>query len=191
MQKTCSQCGITKDINKFYRRIRSRDGHTSECKACNIKSGIKYQKNHRNNTNIRAKRCYQNHKKEYSAKSNQYNKNHRSLKTLYMQQYRAKNSEKIRLYSINSNLMRSYGITMQQKEKIILNQNNKCLSCGTDLKQLAHKMIHIDHDHFTNKIRGVLCHNCNTTIGLLNEDLNMVDKIRIYIEKYCLKSRRN
>lgn len=90
--------------------------------------------------------------------------------------------------NINYSYKTKYGITYQQKQELILKQNNKCLCCGVDfetIRRLQH--ICIDHDHITGVIRGVLCNNCNTALGLLHEDLERVKKLEIYIIKHCAK----
>ena len=50
------------------------------------------------------------------------------------------------------------------------------------------KMLSIDHDHETSKIRGLLCNNCNRAIGLLKDDvgvmLNAIEYIRSDGVKY-------
>ena len=68
---------------------------------------------------------------------------------------------------------------------MILKQNHRCLSCGDDLTKLNPKMAHTDHDHKTNKIRGILCNRCNTALGMLKEDLKRVYKLAEYIKRYC------
>ncbi len=42
----------------------------------------------------------------------------------------------------------------------------------------------IDHDHTTGRIRGLLCSNCNTAIGLLNEDSFVIARLTAYLERY-------
>ena len=66
-------------------------------------------------------------------------------------------------------LKRNYGITEEQYNEMFKKQNGLCYICkqpphGHGLnKQL--KRLHIDHDHNTNKIRGLLCSRCNGALG--------------------------
>ena len=46
---------------------------------------------------------------------------------------------------------------------------NKCECCNKELQDDKDK--YIDHCHITNTIRGVLCHKCNTGIGMLGDDI--------------------
>jgi hypothetical protein len=49
------------------------------------------------------------------------------------------------------------------------NQDHKCALCLCDLDRVQ---IHIDHDHGTGYIRGILCRNCNTHLGVLEKGLD-------------------
>ena len=54
-----------------------------------------------------------------------------------------------------------FGLLPGQYEMILKSQNGKCGIC----KQIINKTLCVDHDHQTNKIRGLLCINCNTKLG--------------------------
>lgn len=41
MKKTCSKCGIEKDISDFHKRTKSKDGHNHWCKDCNKNARIR------------------------------------------------------------------------------------------------------------------------------------------------------
>lgn len=185
--KMCTKCKIIKDTLEFSKRKRSRDGFFIWCKKCDNEHSKKYQKEHLEGARLRKKRWYKRHSVEQSLKSNNYNKEHRTEKTLYMREFCKKHPEETLLYRRNYNCMRAHGITLKQKEEMILNQDNKCLICEIDLRQLNTKKVHVDHDHKTNKIRGILCHYCNTALGFLEEDLEKVYKLAEYVKKYCKK----
>jgi hypothetical protein len=42
--------------------------------------------------------------------------------------------------------------------------------------------LHVDHDHKTGKVRGLLCNTCNTSLGLLSEDKNRITGLITYLE---------
>ena len=56
-----------------------------------------------------------------------------------------------------------YNLTMEQYEQFLIAHNNQCDICKSP------KILHIDHDHDTGRIRGLLCNKCNQGIGLFNE----------------------
>lgn len=77
------------------------------------------------------------------------------------------------------NAKRNYGISEDVFNKLM--KKNKCDICKIELIELKDKKI--DHCHKTNKIRGLLCNDCNTTLGKLKEDINIMKSMINYIEK--------
>ena len=67
----------------------------------------------------------------------------------------------------NSHLLNTYGITLEQKLQMIVDQGCKCKICPKPISPDEHSKSHVDHCHETGHIRGVLCHNCNRGIGYL------------------------
>ncbi len=66
-------------------------------------------------------------------------------------------------------------------------QNGKCAICGVSIALVGTKNIkdgaHVDHDHVTGNIRGLLCHNCNAGIGYLREDISLLENAIQYLNK--------
>ncbi|UEM08001.1 endonuclease VII domain-containing protein (plasmid) [Skermanella rosea] len=58
-----------------------------------------------------------------------------------------------------------YGISLEQREKLFLSQNEKCAICGIGLAQVRSLDICLDHCHKTSVVRGILCRGCNTMLG--------------------------
>lgn len=75
----------------------------------------------------------------------------------------------------------SYGLTKEQFFEIIKNQEEKCAICRTGIDQNCH----VDHCHNTNVVRGLLCNNCNTGIGMLQDSLDILKAAINYLEKYA------
>ena len=61
-------------------------------------------------------------------------------------------------------LENKYGITLDDYDKILTNQNNACAICGTTTDK-SPKPLFVDHCHTSGKIRGLLCQYCNTGLG--------------------------
>jgi hypothetical protein len=60
-------------------------------------------------------------------------------------------------------------------------QDKKCRLCDLEIEMfVGHKGGFIDHDHTTNKIRGILCNRCNTIVGGLENHKN-VEKLLEYM----------
>lgn len=77
-------------------------------------------------------------------------------------------------------LKRTYGISFAEYEKMLNAQNGKCAICGTTSTG-SRKAFHVDHDHKTGKIRGLLCSQCNTGIGNLRDDIGLLERAIEYL----------
>ena len=78
----------------------------------------------------------------------------------------------------NRNAASKYGIPYS--EVVALRDKGECDICGSDGSN--YKLgLHIDHCHETNKVRGLLCHGCNTGLGAFKEDLNLLIKAKEYL----------
>ena len=85
-----------------------------------------------------------------------------------VREYHHNNKEKVTKQMLVSHRRRLYGIDEEQYNNMILSQNNICAICNKP----SNKTLHIDHDHITGKVRGLLCSSCNTGIGLFKEDID-------------------
>jgi len=75
-------------------------------------------------------------------------------------------------------MMTTYKITAEKYDE--LNAIKNCQCCGRNEKDFV-KGLAIDHCHKSGQVRGVLCPNCNTAIGLLNDDLTVIKKVISYL----------
>ena len=72
-----------------------------------------------------------------------------------------------------------YNITKEDYVLMYNNQDGKCAICKSEPKQK--RGLHVDHCHVTKKVRGLLCHGCNTGIGSLQEDINILTNAINYL----------
>lgn len=84
---------------------------------------------------------------------------------------------------------RKYGMTTEQYEKIHADQNGQCAVCGNpetsiDGKTGTRKNLSVDHCHKTLKIRGLLCFRCNSTIGKIDESLELLRSLERYLKEH-------
>jgi hypothetical protein len=97
-----------------------------------------------------------------------YNKN--KIKVLNGQHiYYHKNKN----FHTNRRLIRLYGITLDKYNQMWSEQNGVCAICGLPemgTNQFGKVKLAVDHNHKTNKNRGLLCAKCNKAIGALNVD---------------------
>ncbi len=60
-----------------------------------------------------------------------------------------------------------YGITVEQYDAMLRQQNGLCAICGRAPKRFR---LAVDHDHETGEIRGLLCTRCNLGLGWFRDD---------------------
>ncbi len=75
----------------------------------------------------------------------------------------------------------SYGITISDYENILNNQGRVCLICKADSPNGKGNHFHIDHCHKTQNIRGLLCHNCNTSLGGFKDSVEVLQSAIKYL----------
>ena len=84
----------------------------------------------------------------------------------YYTAYRAANLEAVRANSRRHN-WGLQGIDPAEAAARLAEHNGRCDVCGTD-KHGGRGRWHIDHDHVTKKIRGILCAACNLALGRID-----------------------
>jgi hypothetical protein len=129
----------------------------------------------------KCRRCYKNEDARLQYKLNPKIKNDKNKK--YHDKYLK--SKSYRLSQLKHKLNRTnkrYGITMIERDKMIVNQNNKCLICGVDFSSIPQNHICIDHNHITGKVRGILCNKCNSGLGMFRDNPGYILKAVEYIK---------
>lgn len=78
-------------------------------------------------------------------------------------------------------LQREYGISLLDFNIMLEEQEGKCKICGT-ISPGQKGVFHVDHNHNTGEIRGLLCHACNTGLGLLQDSEEVLYKAIQYLK---------
>jgi hypothetical protein len=74
----------------------------------------------------------------------------------------------------------SYGLSKEDFFKMLQAQDNKCAICKMGINESCH----VDHCHDTNIVRGLLCGGCNTGIGMLQDNPDILEEAARYMRKY-------
>lgn len=90
---------------------------------------------------------------------------------------RKSNPEACRKYR----LKKKYGMTVAAFEAMLKAQDERCAICGIPHSEAARGGLHVDHDHATKKVRGLLCTNCNKGIGCLMDDPGLLAAAVLYL----------
>lgn len=91
------------------------------------------------------------------------------------------NPEKVRAYSRKHGLKKAYGLTPEQVDDMLAAQGHACAACRDPLA--AFPRPHVDHDHTTGKVRGVLCAHCNRGLGSFKDSPERLEKAAEYLRK--------
>ena len=67
-------------------------------------------------------------------------------------------------------------------EQLMSLQNNRCAICGTDSPGSHGNTFHVDHDHVTGKVRGLLCFRCNSSIERIDTYPDWLTKVDQYLK---------
>lgn len=158
--KTCIRCLETKSLDQFYPAKTSRDKLQSTCKKCDLQKTAERQK--ANPEACRAKT------KRWQIKNFALIKQKRKL--------------------IKDSLMcAKYQITQEYRNQLLEKQSGLCAICRV-VAHTSRKPLHIDHDHVTGKVRGLLCHSCNVGIGFLKENTEILENAKQYLSKHFNQS---
>ena len=76
-------------------------------------------------------------------------------------------------------IRRKYNLTLGQLNEMKISQDNKCKICLVEFNGTWNCVV--DHCHFTNKVRGLLCRRCNTGLGMLQDSPALLQKAIQYL----------
>ena len=94
---------------------------------------------------------------------------------------RVENREHFLHIERKSKFKRQYGISIEQYDSMLANQNNGCALCGTEKPSNRTKYFSVDHCHLTGKIRGLLCTKCNRGLGFFNDRPELLRAAAVYL----------
>jgi hypothetical protein len=137
-----------------------RDGHRNDCKKCNLAAKAARTALDPEANRERVKRW----QRENPERLNEYRR-------------RPERQRADREY----HLLRKYGITIKQYDAMLAAQNGVCAIC--DEPRPEERTLHVDHDHETGEIRGLLCFRCNQTLGSLQENYELFQKAADYLDR--------
>lgn len=193
-KRICFECKIEYPATPeyFYRNRTFLLGISYRCKKCDIKAKKEYWEKNKD-------RIYRNQKKYYytQKKQKKYRKNN-PIKICYACKQRKPRTLKY-FHNVGKSRrdglsgyckdcirkkwkMRLYNISPEEYRQLYEKYNSCCAICGRNEKILKGSL-HIDHNHKNNKIRGLLCYDCNRALGLFKDNPLILMKAIKYIQK--------
>jgi hypothetical protein len=157
--KRCKKCGEVKPLNEFHEAAGMRDGHRSECKECSRKIRRAWYAANRQSSIAYVKRWQQENKEHLHEYRREYRKGRKAQER-------------------DAHLRRTFGITQADYEELLARQGGGCAICGKKPGKIS---LHVDHDHETGEIRGLLCVGCNNALGQFRDDPELLSRATDYV----------
>lgn len=159
--KRCGSCEFMKPLSEFGKSSSSKDGLRCYCKEC--------------------RKAYNRaHRVERSEYNKKYRQEHKSELAEHYKKYRQ--TEHGKLMCRKGDLKKSFGITLEQYDEMVENQNGLCAICG-NININGHRLC-VDHNHKTGKIRALLCNHCNHLLGCAKENVTVLQSAINYLHDY-------
>ena len=162
--KRCKKCGETKPLTEFHQATGMRDGYRSECKECSRAIRRAWYVANREHAIAEVKRWQQENKE-------------------HLHEYRREYRKRRKAEDRDGHLRRTFGITQADYEALLVSQGGGCAICA---KRPGKISLHVDHDHETGEIRGLLCVGCNNALGQFHDDAALLDRAISYVERELL-----
>lgn len=140
-------------------------------------------------------KCAEERKAEIRANQKKYYEENKEQRKEYSRKWHKENRDNEtdqdrkdrRRHQYNVTIKRRYNIDPEEFFKIGESQKWKCAICGIQLDRPESgkkNVCHLDHDHITNKVRGILCKKCNFAIGLFDDNIEVLLSAIEYLEKH-------
>jgi Autographiviridae endonuclease VII len=167
MSKKCRICGIDKPVSDYYRAAGMADGYRSECRLCNLELRARRYREEpvfRQRDLQRVRRWRLENPERYADL-----------------QRRTKASPGYKRTLRASHQKRKYGLTLDDYQTMLAAQAGGCAICGAPPSE--GQSLHVDHDHDTGAVRGLLCFTCNAGIGMFDHDIDLLSAAVAYLHR--------
>lgn len=165
-KKRCNVCGVLKDLDQFYKAAGCADGHRGECRECFQAKAVA-----RAEANPELRRAARERTRAWLI-ANRERK--RANNRAYAASGRKRPSDR------KSHLKRNFGLTLEDYDRRLGDQDGGCAICGDPPRSTA---LHVDHDHATGAVRGLLCFRCNSALGNLRDDPRIIARALVYVTR--------
>ena len=191
--RTCTICRCELGEDRFYTDKRKKSGYRTDCKDCHNKRQAERRVEWMNKpVDLIEKECslckevktIESFNKDVTQQSGHYPRCKECAKIgkkMYMKEFRVQHFRERRNYGLRS----KFGISQEFADELIdRSLSAGCEMCGKKEENGSKKALSVDHNHVTNQVRGLLCHNCNLVLGHSLESVEILNSAVKYLEKY-------
>lgn len=141
-----------------------------------IRRTMRYAQNNREKVNENNRKWNARNPEKIKEKNKKWVLSHPEEVSQNKRKWATKNPDRIR-----NSTIKKYNITIETYNEIFSLQNGVCAICGSDNNGNS---LFVDHCHKTNKTRGLLCRKCNSGIGMLKDDIHLLENAVAYLRKH-------
>lgn len=105
----------------------------------------------------------------------------RSAYNLKLYHTNDKQKENHRKASWKHQIKKNYGLTPDAYYEMLESQEGCCKICNTHIDNINKHVLYVDHCHNTGKVRGLLCQQCNSGLGMFRDRQDLLDKAKEYL----------
>ena len=98
--------------------------------------------------------------------------------------WKKSNPDKVKQSGRRTKLKKLYGLSPETLSEIWIAQNKSCKICKRPLSLSATEKSskpHVDHDHVSGVVRGLLCLTCNTGLGMFGDSAGLLEAAKQYL----------
>jgi hypothetical protein len=133
---------------------------------------------------------------EYRQKNKEKLKQYRENNKEYFQEYyksttspesrkemweKQKDKPSVKQKSRDHHLKTMYGITQDEYNQMFEKQEGCCAICNKHQSEVS-RALSVDHNHSNGKVRGLLCHTCNSAIGKFYDNVSLLENAITYLK---------
>lgn len=163
--KKCTKCGVEQPLENFYKASGTRDGHRGDCRSC---------------FRARAKARYPEVREQAIARAKQWRVD--NIDRYRANQRRMRATPESRRKQREYHLGKKFGMSLAQYESMLAAQGGGCGICGRPPRDDI--SLHVDHDHETSAVRGILCFTCNNALGDFGDDPELLASASTYLDRH-------
>lgn len=204
--KTCNKCNVSKQLDQFQADKRNADGKQGVCSACKNQYKQKVRdtraklQNYQIVSEKSCNKCNETKSIDLFYADKAMTDGHSSIckacKAANVYKWRAENKDKYnsnqRAYQkahpemrYGTEIKRKYGCTLEQYNTMLMAQEGQCAICKRLHNPAVKKgRLFVDHDHATGAVRALLCGACNSGIGYLRDDVEVMAEAAKYLTKF-------
>jgi hypothetical protein len=205
--KICSKCRESKSLDMFYAYSSGKDGRAADCKTCHNESVNKWRtknKDKYNETNreYRASKregryvpqkkgarpkvvCLNGHDMAVTRRGRDGESYCSACRNMKAGDRKKSDPARFALYHRRSKIKKAYGITLIDFDALLEKQGGGCAICGKT--EFNGRGAYVDHDHETGMVRGILCVNCNTGMGMFKDSIENMRNAIMYLDRHKRK----